>query len=644
MGLHGPRLAPPLSRLAWVLTAGAIIATTSVWLVTARDAALAGAREDVARIASQGATYVDNVVELTDQVLVRLARGTSEAERGNQALGGSCASPPCADHERSAKALRIAFARANGDVMLPGSDAPQGSLADRDYFSALKAADVGLFVGTPRREPKVEGTYLPLGRRLRSEGEGFHGIVAANVNVEMVRIFFQGLGTGTVDRIALRDARGELLIGWPVDWQVGGAGRECGPSDPATGDIVDTRRLRAGGLSVEVCRFADGALQAWRGQALLGAGAALLLLLAPALAFPTLHRRRDRRMRQQRGLRGLVVEAFDVQFIIAAKPGGTFVLEALTFNRNLGWGGAPARLVGRTTGELFPAGDAEQIEAEYRSVLASGETRRSERRINLGGMQFVWSTVLVPLRDVDGGGGYIYGGATDLAGDGSPEVGLRRFTERVLRREDNERRRIARELHDTTGQNLIAAGFELGVVERGLVEPTAKVRAALMQARTLIDASVAEVRTLSYVLHPALLDEAGLCVALATLAEGFEKRAGIRVSVEIEDALTVRRWSPEVELALYRVAQEALTNVQRHSSAKEARVVLDACVPGHLRLVIAEGAGDGPGGISVPPAVEGAGIRGMRDRLEALGGSLAVARRPTDFRITAMVPDGAGPI
>lgn len=86
------------------------------------------------------------------------------------------------------------------------------------------------------------------------------------------------------------------------------------------------------------------------------------------------------------------------------------------------------------------------------------------------------------------------------------EGGFRRFTEDVLRREDVERRRIARELHDTTGQNLIAAVFELGAVQRGLINPSPQVVAALAHARALVDASVSELRTLAYVLHPALLD------------------------------------------------------------------------------------------------------------------------------------------
>lgn len=117
------------------------------------------------------------------------------------------------------------------------------------------------------------------------------------------------------------------------------------------------------------------------------------------------------------------------------------------------------------------------------------------------------------------------------------------------------------------------------------------------------------------------------------------------MTVSVADDLAGRRWLPEIETALFRVAQEALTNVQRHSTTKAARVFLvGAGASGHLELVIEDSTGDRTSSDrSVPPLVEGAGIRGMRDRLEALGGTLAVEPRDGGFRVTARVPTGAGP-
>lgn len=630
------RIISVLFWLAWASTSVASIAALTAWAVGSREAALAVVRGEVARVAGQGAAHVASVVGLVDDVLARLSEGTSEADLDGLDLDRLCPSLVCANYGRSPRDLLIAFARSNGDVVIANASPAASNLAGRDYFAALRAADIGLAVGKPRTNNVVEGLYLPMGRRLVPEAVTFQGIVAAAINVDLIRVFFQGLGTEAVDRIDLRDKDGATILSWPAAPDADGAAG-CGPTDRAPSDLAASEPLRIGGLSVDACRTVRSALAAWRGRVFAAAGGALLLLLVPAAAFPILRRRWEKRVRQQLGLSGLVAGSSDVQFIVAARSDGAFVLEALTFTQVGGVAPMSARLIGRTTRELFPADQADLVDADYRDVLASGETRRIERRITLGGTQFVWSTLLVPLREA--GRGYIYGAANTLADDPSLARGLRGFTEDVLRREDNERRRIARELHDTTGQNLIAAGFELGAVARGLADAAPQVRAALSQARELVDASVAELRTLSYVLYPPLLDEAGLGTALTMLAEGFGKRAGLCVTVSVDEALVGRRWAPEIELALYRVAQESLTNVQRHSPAKAARVEFRTGVSGQLELSVANDVGEAADAGKGPVTItEGAGIRGMRDRLETLGGKLTAARREGGFRIVATLP------
>ncbi|MCJ2065293.1 histidine kinase [Methylobacterium sp. J-088] len=627
----------------WAICAVSVTVSTLVWATRAREEALAAAHEDATRVSRSGVQFIENAFGVVDVLLKRLTEIAEEKDFDSASVDSLCPSLICSNFQRLSPYLLIGFVRANGELLTYGPDAQQMNFAEQDYFIAQKERDVGFFVGAPWRTPLIQGVGLPMSRRLSTKDGAFAGIIGAVINVDLVHAFFQGLGAGKADGITLRDDKGRRLIAWSaVDLgnEQGSAGTSgeptCGSPSirPSPDDITSTTQATVGGLSLDMCRSATNILRSWRTEVSLVAGTEALLLLGPALAFPALRRWWERRARQQMGLRGVVDEAFDVQFIIAAQSDGTFVLEALTLRLEGEGSRATAHLVGRTTRELFPLEDAEAVEAEYRGVLASGETRRVERRVNLGGSQFVWNTVLVPLGDA--GTGYIFGAATDVAGDGAFEGGLRRFTENVLRREDNERRRIARELHDTTGQNLIAAGFELGVADRGLVDPPPRVRAALTQARALIDASVAEVRTLSYVLHPALLDEAGLGLALATLADGFERRAGIQVRVSV-DEVAERRWARGVELALYRVAQEALTNVQRHSSTKRARLTLRPDASANLELTIEDGSGELPPGAAFP-IVEGSGIRGMRDRLEALGGTLAVVRLTTGLRVTAKIP------
>ncbi|SOR32556.1 protein of unknown function [Methylorubrum extorquens] len=196
------------------------------------------------------------------------------------------------------------------------------------------------------------------------------------------------------------------------------AGAPCGPAEKNAPmeAFAAAERLKVGDLTVEVCRSSASALRSWREQVYLVAGVEAVLLAVAALAVPAIGRRRVRNLRQQIGLRGLVAGSSDVQFIIAAKPDGRFILEALTFTRSGELGRMSARLVGRTTREFFASEDVDLIEADYRSVLASGQTRRTERRVRLGGDEFTWSTVLVPLTDAGGRGGYIFGAATELAG------------------------------------------------------------------------------------------------------------------------------------------------------------------------------------------------------------------------------------
>ena len=182
---------------------------------------------------------------------------------------------------------------------------------------------------------------------------------------------------------------------------------------------------------------------------------------------------------------------------------------------------------------------------------------------------------------------------------------------RVLSAQEAERRRIARELHDQIGQNLTAVLLELKRL-RGRVEPA--YAETLADAQELARESLDELRRISYELRPAALDDLGLASALAALTTAIARRAGIAISLDIDGDLPPLH--PDVELAVYRVAQEALTNAVRHSGCRRAHVRL-AAPPGRLVLHVSDdghGLGDGP--------VSGGGIRGMRERALTVGGRL----------------------
>ena len=194
--------------------------------------------------------------------------------------------------------------------------------------------------------------------------------------------------------------------------------------------------------------------------------------------------------------------------------------------------------------------------------------------------------------------------------------------------QDDERRRIGRDLHDSTGQSLAALELSLTRLLRVATPLSNSARTLVDECVTLARQCSAEIRTASYLLHPPLLDEIGLSSALRWLADGLRQRSGIKIELELPEAM--ERLPPEHELAIFRVAQEALTNVHRHSKSpsvtirlfeQDAAVILEVADAGHGILV------GGPGRM-VDVTALGVGLAGMRERMRQLGGAFAVSTSP----------------
>ncbi len=212
---------------------------------------------------------------------------------------------------------------------------------------------------------------------------------------------------------------------------------------------------------------------------------------------------------------------------------------------------------------------------------------------------------------------------------------MARLDAKLQQERDEERRRIAGELHDTTAQDLSAAVLLIG---RAASAPSSasEVRPFLDEALTLCRKSLDDVRTLSYELRPPLLDGGGLLEALRWYAQLFSRRSGIRV--EVETPRDVRRPSPKIELALFRVAQEALANVQRHSGAASATVRLE-CLGDVLQLDVRDdGHGIATERCGPHELLAGQGMQSMRDRIRALGGTLAVTSDQNGALVRARAP------
>jgi two-component system, NarL family, sensor kinase len=208
---------------------------------------------------------------------------------------------------------------------------------------------------------------------------------------------------------------------------------------------------------------------------------------------------------------------------------------------------------------------------------------------------------------------------------------LGQYTSQLLGAQDEERRRIARELHDGTASTLVALSLDLTRLVESLPEGDPRELAAA--CATLCEQSLRELRAVAFVLHPPLLEHEGLAVALQWLAEGFSKRSGIRVTFEPGEAAG-ERLRPYQELTLYRVVQEALTNVLRHSGSRTAHVSL-ATSPDEVRLTVRD---EGRGAPADAAVRGGVGIASMRERVRALGGWLKLAFRRSGTVLTAVVP------
>jgi signal transduction histidine kinase len=200
------------------------------------------------------------------------------------------------------------------------------------------------------------------------------------------------------------------------------------------------------------------------------------------------------------------------------------------------------------------------------------------------------------------------------------EKSLRSLTGRLLQLQDEERRRFSRELHDSLGQYLAAVKMNLDMFSNS--QPRNKL---LSEAIHLLDQSIAETRTISHLLHPPLLDEAGFSSAAKWYLDGFAQRSGIAVKADLPNNLD--RLPKPVELGLFRVLQESLTNIHRHSGSSRAEVALKL-LPDKVILEVRDfGHGIPPERLKNFQAVGinfGVGLAGMRERLRELGGQLEI--------------------
>jgi PAS domain S-box-containing protein len=219
------------------------------------------------------------------------------------------------------------------------------------------------------------------------------------------------------------------------------------------------------------------------------------------------------------------------------------------------------------------------------------------------------------------------------------ELSLRELTGRLLRMQDEERRHMARELHDHAGQTLIAMAINLSILEEAARHKDERISSLAAQTKKLSDDLSREIRTLSYLLHPPLLDEAGLESALRWYVEGFSQRSKIKVDLELPEDLG--RLPEELELVTFRVIQESLSNVHRHSGSDTATIRFT-----RSKASLAFEVSDQGRGIAedrqrdVQGARAGVGVRGMQERIRQFGGTLQITSNSQGTRVVVNLPLG----
>jgi signal transduction histidine kinase len=224
------------------------------------------------------------------------------------------------------------------------------------------------------------------------------------------------------------------------------------------------------------------------------------------------------------------------------------------------------------------------------------------------------------------------------------EEAQRSLSSSLLRSQDDERRKIAREFHDSAGQYLAGIKMCLDRTRRENEDLPAAARESLDEAVGMLKKCESEIRTLSYLLHPPLLDELGLASTARWFVDGFAARSGVRVNLEASPALA--RLDQVIELTLFRILQECLTNIHRHSGSQTATIRIESNAQEVSLVVSDQGKGIAQrklGFWSASAPREGVGINGMRERLKELGGKLDIRSTKQGTTVKATIPLTAAP-
>jgi PAS domain S-box-containing protein len=299
--------------------------------------------------------------------------------------------------------------------------------------------------------------------------------------------------------------------------------------------------------------------------------------------------------------------------------------------------------------------DKQQAVANWMRCVESGANYETEYRLRSVAGAYRWFRArAVPIRDDAGTIVKWYGTCSDIHDsklleqsirDSASELEkmvdrrtdeLRRLSIRLMTMQDQERRRLARDLHDGLGQELAVAKMVLDkmMLQKSTQQPSQE---AWTQASSIVDRAIQQVRTMSHLLHPPLLDEVGLLSALSWYVEGITKRSGIETTLDVRP-VEFPRLSADIETAVFRIVQEALTNVFRHSEASKVKISLTQKEEMLVVAVRDDGKGIGQAVMELRPDSVGVGIGGMKQRAKEFGGELRLTNAHPGTLVELLIP------
>ncbi len=316
----------------------------------------------------------------------------------------------------------------------------------------------------------------------------------------------------------------------------------------------------------------------------------------------------------------------------------------------------PSEIIGQHFSRFYPEVDVQagKPQRELQDAMRDGRVEDEGWRVRKDGSRFWANVVITALR---GEQGQLLGfskvtrdftermQAEQALRDSKEklqesEKSLRELSLHLLRTQDEERRRIGRDLHDSLGQYLTALKIRLDAFRSAAARKQAPDVAELSECSELTNDAIKEVRTISYLMYPPMLDEMGLKSAIPWYLEGFTQRSGIKTAFEAPPEFP--RLAPEVELALFRVLQESLTNVHRHSGSPTACVRLTASDKSVVLEISDQGKGTPLRSFnSAAPGSQralGVGLRGMNERILQIGGALELSSSEKGTTVSAIIP------